>query len=98
MMSCPRANAARVKYLQLGRLQHVNKSCTIYDTGMGGGQTSLLFICLSWTTVTGCLSADSDLFRDNVNVILRADMQSAETYIYIDIIGEGSFAGRETIR
>ena len=46
MMSCARANAARVKYLQLGHLQHVNKPCTIYDTGMGGGSNKFIIYML----------------------------------------------------
>ena len=49
---------------------------------------------------SGYLSADIDI----IDVRLRVDMQSADIYIYIDIIGEGekihysSFACMETTR
>ena len=53
------------------------------------GSSPTKWISFSWTTVTGYLSADSDLFLDIVNVRLRVDMQSSEIYTYIAIVGEG---------
>ena len=78
MTSCPRADtdfillAGQISYLQLGCLQHVYKSGTIYDTGMGDQPNGSFFLDYCHY---GYLSADSDLFHAIANVRLHADMQ-----------------------